>query len=307
MSTNLKTVKEKSVVGFNALCVWISDVINKTTGYDQITEIEKHVNESERKFEYTTKQLRELNAEYLNHEQQVMDLQLERSELLMKPKRTAEENKRLAELVANENEWEMPLENVKRSRMSGSLFELQKRQLEEYKDDIYKRYYEERAWEQKIRRLGQYSYIAMLGLNLLMFFYTRYDRKRIRQNLEYTIDTNNALSKQIAEIKQSQQEIYEENKLLLTGVHNSIHNLGDTSDIETKSEAVAVDASSLEEQKQTVLEVSKYLTEVKPALQRTEDSTTVALHSSEDRVQTNAIIYVLSSIATFAIMSLMTH
>ena len=65
MSTNLKTVKEKSVVGFNALCVWISDVINKTTGYDQITEIEKHVNESERKFEYTTKQLRELNAEYL--------------------------------------------------------------------------------------------------------------------------------------------------------------------------------------------------------------------------------------------------
>ena len=40
-------------------------MINKTTGYDQITEIEKHVNESERKFEYTTKQLRELNAEYL--------------------------------------------------------------------------------------------------------------------------------------------------------------------------------------------------------------------------------------------------
>jgi hypothetical protein len=66
--------------------------------------------------------------------------------------------------------------------------------------------------------------------------------------------------------------------LLLTGVHNSIHNLGDTSDIETKSEAVAVDASSLEEQKQTVLEVSKYLTEVKPALQRTEDSTTVGVN-----------------------------
>ena len=66
--------------------------------------------------------------------------------------------------------------------------------------------------------------------------------------------------------------------MLLTGVHNSIHNLGDTSDIETKSEAVAVDASSLEEQKQTVLEVSKYLTEVKPALQRTEDSTTVGVN-----------------------------
>lgn len=127
-----------------------------------------------------------------------MDLQLERSELMMKPKRTAEENKRLAELVANENEWEMPLENVRKEyfeqmkmrRMSYSLFELQKHQLEEYKEDIYKRYYEERAWEQKIRRLGQYSYIAMLGLNLLMFFYTRYDRKRIRQNMENTIETN---------------------------------------------------------------------------------------------------------------------
>ena len=43
-----------------------------------------------------------------------MNLQLERSELLMKPKRTAEDNKRLAELVANENEWEMPLENVRK-------------------------------------------------------------------------------------------------------------------------------------------------------------------------------------------------
>ena len=39
-----------------------------------------------------------------------MQLQLERSELMMKPKRTAEENKRLAELVANENDWELPLE-----------------------------------------------------------------------------------------------------------------------------------------------------------------------------------------------------
>lgn len=74
--------------------------------------------------------------------------------------------------------------------MHCSLFELQKRQLEEYKEDIYKRYYEERAWEQKIRRLGQYSYIAMLGLNILTFFYTRYDRKRIRENMEYTIETN---------------------------------------------------------------------------------------------------------------------
>ena len=43
-----------------------------------------------------------------------MDLQVERSELMMKPKRTAEENKRLAELVANENEWEMPLEGFQK-------------------------------------------------------------------------------------------------------------------------------------------------------------------------------------------------
>jgi hypothetical protein len=39
---------------------------------------------------------------------------MERSELMMKPKRTAEENKRLADLVANENEWEFPLENIKK-------------------------------------------------------------------------------------------------------------------------------------------------------------------------------------------------
>lgn len=39
---------------------------------------------------------------------------MERSELMMKPKRTVEENKRLAELVANENEWENPLETVRK-------------------------------------------------------------------------------------------------------------------------------------------------------------------------------------------------
>lgn len=43
-----------------------------------------------------------------------MQLQLERSGLLAKPKRTTEENKRLAELVANENEWEVPLESLRR-------------------------------------------------------------------------------------------------------------------------------------------------------------------------------------------------
>ena len=65
MNTNLQTAKSKSIIGFNALCNWVSDVINRTTGYDQITDIEKHVNESERRFETTTKQLRELNTEYL--------------------------------------------------------------------------------------------------------------------------------------------------------------------------------------------------------------------------------------------------
>ena len=33
---------------------------------------------------------------------------------MMKPKRTAEENKRLAELVANENEWAQPYETVQK-------------------------------------------------------------------------------------------------------------------------------------------------------------------------------------------------
>ena len=51
--------------GFNAICVWMSDVINRTTGYDQITELEKRVTASERVFENTTRSLRELNTEYL--------------------------------------------------------------------------------------------------------------------------------------------------------------------------------------------------------------------------------------------------
>lgn len=44
---------------------WLNVVINKATGYDQITAMEKHVNESERRFESTTKKLREVNTEYL--------------------------------------------------------------------------------------------------------------------------------------------------------------------------------------------------------------------------------------------------
>ena len=66
--------------------------------------------------------------------------------------------------------------------------------------------------------------------------------------------------------------------MLLTGVRESVHDLKDMSDVETKNEAVAIDASNLEEQKQTVLEELKSLTEVKPVLQRTEESTTVGVN-----------------------------
>lgn len=61
----MQVVKKKSINGFNAACVWMSDVINRTTGYDQITELEKRVTASERVFENTTRSLRELNTEYL--------------------------------------------------------------------------------------------------------------------------------------------------------------------------------------------------------------------------------------------------
>lgn len=65
MGRNLQVAKKKSINGFNAVCVWMSDVINRTTGYDQITELEKRVTASERVFENTTRSLRELNTEYL--------------------------------------------------------------------------------------------------------------------------------------------------------------------------------------------------------------------------------------------------
>ena len=124
MNENLNNARTKSVAGIWSLSNWINILINKTTGYDQITKLEQEVTVKEHTFEETTKKLRELNIDYIvrdniiyhsqNHQQQVMDLQVERSELMMKPKRTAEENKRLAELVANENEWEMPLEKVQK-------------------------------------------------------------------------------------------------------------------------------------------------------------------------------------------------
>ena len=57
--------KKKSIVGFNSLCVWMSSVFNKVTGYDQITELESRVTVSESVFENTTQSLRELNTEYL--------------------------------------------------------------------------------------------------------------------------------------------------------------------------------------------------------------------------------------------------
>ena len=65
MKDNLRNAKSQSVIGLNAFCNWVADIINRTTGYDQITDIEKRVNESERRFESTTKQLRELNTEYM--------------------------------------------------------------------------------------------------------------------------------------------------------------------------------------------------------------------------------------------------
>jgi hypothetical protein len=58
-------MKATSIVLFSKVVNWCSEVINKTTGYDQITEIENKVNESERRFEYTTKKLRELNIDYI--------------------------------------------------------------------------------------------------------------------------------------------------------------------------------------------------------------------------------------------------
>ena len=64
-SKNLNIAKEKSEKGIMKTVDWLSVVINKATGYDEITAMEKHVNESERRFEATTKKLREVNTEYL--------------------------------------------------------------------------------------------------------------------------------------------------------------------------------------------------------------------------------------------------
>ena len=65
MEKKLAEAKSKSSVRVNQFIDWSSDVINKTTGYDQITEMEKAVIESERTFEKTTQELRDLNASYM--------------------------------------------------------------------------------------------------------------------------------------------------------------------------------------------------------------------------------------------------
>lgn len=65
MNDNLSTAKTKSIAGFWSLSNWLSEYINKTTGYDVITDIERRVNEQEKRFEDTTKRLRELNIDYL--------------------------------------------------------------------------------------------------------------------------------------------------------------------------------------------------------------------------------------------------
>ena len=65
LGKQMDVAKKKSAIGFNSLCVWMSSVFNKVTGYDQITELESRVTVSERVFENTTQSLRELNTEYL--------------------------------------------------------------------------------------------------------------------------------------------------------------------------------------------------------------------------------------------------
>ena len=65
MNKNLNSAKTKSVAGIWSLSNWINILINKTTGYDQITELEHEVTVKEHTFEETTKKLRELNSDYL--------------------------------------------------------------------------------------------------------------------------------------------------------------------------------------------------------------------------------------------------
>ena len=65
MTENLNNAKTKSVAGIWSLSNWINILINKTTGYDQITELEQEVTVKEHTFEETTKKLRELNSDYL--------------------------------------------------------------------------------------------------------------------------------------------------------------------------------------------------------------------------------------------------
>lgn len=65
MEKKLAEAKTKSSTSFNQFINWSSNVINKTTGYDQITEMEKAVSESERTFEKTTQELRDLNTIYM--------------------------------------------------------------------------------------------------------------------------------------------------------------------------------------------------------------------------------------------------
>ena len=65
MNENLNNAKTKSVAGIWSLSNWINILINKTTGYDQITKLEQEVTVKEHTFEETTKKLRELNSDYL--------------------------------------------------------------------------------------------------------------------------------------------------------------------------------------------------------------------------------------------------
>ena len=66
------------------------------------------------------------------------------------------------------------------------------------------------------------------------------------------------------------RQIYEDNKLVLTEIHDSVSNLKDTSAYGRNDETVTPSETTLEEQKQVkVLEAVKSLTEIKPKPQRT--------------------------------------
>ena len=64
----------------------------------------------------------------------------------------------------------------------------------------------------------------------------------------------------------------------MNGIRDRTQNLEDSFSIETLSDSGCAAASSLEEQKQVVLEAVRSVTEVRPVLQRLDDSEAVNVH-----------------------------